>query len=219
MRKYTIITEIIVAVLMVIFAVIRIAMGEYMLAVHNILWAVLAGSFAAIFWRTAKDEKKFYVPRVTAHKLIKTLTDVHVTVATAESCTGGLVAKSITDIPGASEVFQYGLVTYSNEAKHKLLGVRNETLDEYTAVSEATAIEMARGAMEVAGSAIGLSVTGYAGGSAEGTENNGLVWIAVVNTKGYEKAVAHHWKDCSRKQIREAALGVALDMIYEAATV
>lgn len=218
MRKFSIIAEIFCAVAMIVFAIIRVAMGDYALAVDNVLFAILASIFAVLFWKAAKNETLPYSPQVTAKELVNILRASKITVATAESCTGGLVAKSITDIPGASEVFQYGMVTYSNEAKNKLLNVRAETLEEYTAVSEETAIEMARGAMNTSGAAIGVSVTGYAGGSAEGTDHNGLVWVAVVNARGYENAVAHHWKDYSRREIREAALGVVLDMILEGAT-
>ena len=218
MRKFSIIAEIFCAIAMIVLAIIRVAMGDYALAIDNMLFAILASLFAVLFWKTAKNETLPYSPQVTAKELVNILRASKVTVATAESCTGGLVAKSITDIPGASEVFQYGMVTYSNEAKNKLLNVRAETLEEYTAVSEETAIEMARGAMNASGAAIGVSVIGYAGGSAEGTDHNGLVWVAVVNARGYENAVAHHWKDCSRRKIREAALSVALDMILEGAT-
>ena len=86
------------------------------------------------------------------------------TVATAESCTGGLVAKTITDVPGSSEVFKYGIVSYSNDAKMQLLNVRKETLDTYTEVSPETAIEMARGVRDLSGAFVGVSTTGYAGG-------------------------------------------------------
>lgn len=77
--------------------------------------------------------------------LVKLLAKKGLKVACAESCSGGYVSKRITDISGASAVFSYGICTYSNEAKHKLLGVSEDTLKEYGAVSEETAIEMARG--------------------------------------------------------------------------
>jgi PncC family amidohydrolase len=217
MKKFFIITDFILAALMIVLAIVRVATEEYMLAVHNVLWAVMSVVLAGTFFKESKKEETPYKAKVTPKEIVNILRGLGVTVSTAESCTGGLVAKSITDIPGASEVFNYGFVTYSNEAKHTVLDVGYDVLEEYTAVSDATAIMMARGAMDKAGSAIGVAITGYAGGSAQGTDKDGLVWVAVVNARGYENTVAHHWKDCSRKQIREAALGVALDMILEAA--
>ena len=83
-----------------------------------------------------------------------------VTIATAESCTGGLVAGALTEVAGSSDVFDRGFVTYSNAAKQQMLGVRAETLDEYGAVSEATASEMATGALAHSGAGLAVSITG-----------------------------------------------------------
>lgn len=102
------------------------------------------------------------------------------TLAAAESCTGGLIAKRITDVPGSSDMFGYGAVTYANEAKIKLLGVRAGTLSEYGAVSEQTAREMADGVRALSGADVGISVTGIAGpggGSAE--KPVGLVYLGI----------------------------------------
>ena len=109
------------------------------------------------------------------------------TLALAESCTGGLLAAKLTDIPGISEVFLQGKVTYSNQAKVKELGVKEQTLSEYGAVSRQTAIEMAEGIRKVAGSDIGLSITGIAGPGG-GTEKKpvGLVYVAISSSKGTE---------------------------------
>ena len=141
----------------------------------------------------------------------------NITVSTAESCTGGLVAKKITDIPGASSVFQYGFITYSNEAKERLLGVDKKTLDKYTAVSEQVALQMARGAMSHSGAFVGVSVTGYAGGFMRGSEKDGLVFIAVANRDGYERAVKCYWPFTDRDKIREMAADEALNLILEGA--
>ena len=106
------------------------------------------------------------------------------TLAAAESCTGGLIAKRITDIPGSSEMFGYGAVTYANEAKISLLGVKPETLAEYGAVSEQTALEMAAGIRKLSGADVGISVTGIAGpggGSAE--KPVGLVYLGISSEK------------------------------------
>lgn len=114
-------------------------------------------------------------PEETAVKL---LADRGMTVTTAESCTGGLIAAEFVNVAGASNVFHEGYITYSNEAKERLVGVKHETLERYGAVSEQTAEEMARGAAEAACADAALSATGIAGpdgGTAE--KPVGLVYI------------------------------------------
>ena len=102
------------------------------------------------------------------------------TVATAESCTAGLVAKRITDVAGASAVFHCGFVTYANEIKEKMLGVKHETLEKYGAVSAETAREMAEGARLKSGADIGISVTGFAGPDAdEEGKAPGLIYLGL----------------------------------------
>ena len=102
------------------------------------------------------------------------------TIATAESCTAGYIPKRLTDIPGASEVFGCGIISYSNEIKQQLLGVKKETLDRFGAVSEQTAREMAVGVRRVSGADIGISVTGIAGPGSDGTDKPvGLCFIAL----------------------------------------
>ena len=103
------------------------------------------------------------------------------TVAFAESCTGGLCAKRLTDISGASEIFHCGVVSYSNNIKHKVLGVKAETLDKYTAVSEQTAKEMAEGIRLLADSTYGVSITGYAGPG--DSDEVGTIYIGVSDGK------------------------------------
>ena len=100
-------------------------------------------------------------------------------VCTAESCTGGWIAKSITDIPGASAVFHYGIVSYSNGAKESLLGVGNGTLARFGSVSEAVVREMAEGAVRLSGADIGVAVSGVAGPDGGSEEKPvGTVWFA-----------------------------------------
>jgi nicotinamide-nucleotide amidase len=86
-----------------------------------------------------------------------------VMIATAESCTGGMIAAALTDVPGSSDVFDRGFVTYSNAAKLQMLGVRPETLDQHGAVSEMVAREMAGGALQRSGAGVAVAVTGIAG--------------------------------------------------------
>lgn len=113
--------------------------------------------------------------------VVSLLKEKNQTVAFAESCTGGLCGKRITDVPGASEVFHCGVISYANEIKHGLLGVKQETLGSFTAVSEETAKEMAEGVRRLSGATYGVSITGYAGPGDE--EEVGLIYIAVANGK------------------------------------
>ncbi len=106
----------------------------------------------------------------------------NLTLATAESCTGGLIGKRIVDIPGASSVFDGGIISYSNDVKQKVLGVNADDLKKYGAVSEQVAAQMAQGALKVCGTDIALSVTGIAGPDNEGTDKPaGLVYIALAD--------------------------------------
>lgn len=95
--------------------------------------------------------------------LVRKLTASGKTVATAESCTGGWVSKAITDVAGSSDVFAYGIVSYSNAAKESLLGVNSATLSKHGAVSEAAVAEMATGAIDLSGADIAVAVSGVAG--------------------------------------------------------
>ena len=103
------------------------------------------------------------------------------TVTFAESCTGGLCAKRLTDIPGTSEIFHCGVVSYSNDIKMKVLGVKSETIEKYTEVSSECAKEMAEGVRKLAGADYGISITGYAGPG--DTEEVGLIYIGVSSKK------------------------------------
>ena len=117
--------------------------------------------------------------------IIKLLTSRKQTIALAESCTGGAIADRLTNVPGASAVFLAGLVTYSNEAKQKFLGVRSETLAQHGAVSEATVREMAEGARAATGADYAISVTGIAGpGGGTPEKPAGTVWIGVASAAG-----------------------------------
>lgn len=114
--------------------------------------------------------------------VIEKLKEKHIKVATAESCTGGLIAKRITDVPGASEVFDCGIISYANEIKHRVLSVSEDDLNKYGAVSEPVARQMAQGALKVSGADIAVSVTGIAGPDSDSTNKPvGLVYIGLAD--------------------------------------
>ncbi len=146
-----------------------------------------------------------------------------VLVATAESCTGGMIISLMTDLPGSSSMVDRGFITYSNEAKMEMLGVRKETLDAVGAVSERTALEMAAGALERSNAGLALSVTGIAGpdgGSAD--KPVGLVWFGLAMTG--RKPIAEHrifdnrGRDYIRQQTARHAITMALDALGEGQT-
>ncbi len=125
--------------------------------------------------------------KMTNEQIISKLIENNITISTAESCTGGSLGKIITSVPGASSIYGYGFITYANEAKEKILGVSRETLEKHGAVSPATALEMAKGAREVSGSDIAVSVTGIAGpGGGTAEKPVGLVYIAIADKNGEE---------------------------------
>lgn len=136
----------------------------------------------------------------------------NMTVATAESCTGGMVASTLVNVPGASEVFNEGYITYSNEAKQKILGVKKKTLKKDGAVSENCAAEMAKGAAKAAGARAAISVTGIAGPDG-GTEEKpvGLVYFGCC-IDGKVWVESYHMNG-DRQKVREISVKKALDML------
>jgi nicotinamide-nucleotide amidase len=132
------------------------------------------------------------------------------TLATAESCTGGWIAKMITDIPGCSEWFEAGLAAYSYEAKQALLGVRPATLTEHGAVSKETVLEMVSGALIHTGAHLAVAVTGIAGPSG-GTPGKpvGTVWIAWKRRGGYPKAELFQFAG-DREAVRRQTVAASL---------
>lgn len=142
----------------------------------------------------------------------KLLIEKKLTISTAESCTGGMIASTLINYPGISEVFLEGAVTYSNEAKHNRLGVKNETLDKYGAVSAETAGEMAIGIAKTAGTDVSIVTTGIAGPGG-GTEKKpvGLVYIGVC--VGGNVTVQKHIFKGNRARVRLQATVTGLDML------
>lgn len=140
------------------------------------------------------------------------------TLATAESCTGGLVAGALTALPGSSAVVDRGFVTYSNAAKMSMLGVPEAVLVAHGAVSEETARAMAQGACKAAGVDAAVSITGIAGpGGGSTGKPIGLVHFACALKNG---RISHHkmcFGELGRDEVRRAAILVALDMLDEAA--
>ena len=141
------------------------------------------------------------------------------TLATAESCTGGLLSKRITDVPGASDVFHMGCVTYANEVKTMLLGVPEETLRKYGAVSPQTAEAMARGIREKAGADYGIGITGIAGpGGGPAEKQVGLVWLALCGPACVRlRKMSPPGRTKGRGYVRNLAASNALDMLRRSA--
>lgn len=153
--------------------------------------------------------------RNLAEKLLQVANNRNIKVCTAESCTGGLISSYITEVSGSSDVFERGFVTYSNEAKHELLGVPNEMLETYGAVSQEVAIAMAEGALANSNADISVAVTGVAGPTG-GTEEKpvGLVHIATARKTGETIHEECHF-DGDREEVRLATVERALEMLIE----
>ena len=138
--------------------------------------------------------------------------------ATAESCTGVLMSKRITDVSGSSEVFEGGVVCYSNRFKENVLGVSPETLKKYGAVSRETAREMVKGVLSLTKADIAVAVTGIAGPSSDDTNKPvGLVYIAVSDGKStIVKKHLNNFTGDVREQNRNLSAHTALEMLMEA---
>lgn len=145
-----------------------------------------------------------------AEYIVETLAKKNMTIATAESCTGGMVASAVVDYPGASKVFMDGMVTYSNEAKMKFLGVKSDTLEKHGAVSHETAKEMCEGIARVSGTDVGISTTGVAGpGGGTPQKPVGTVYIGITVNK---KTVTKHLElKGTRTEIRKQTTYILLN--------
>ena len=150
-------------------------------------------------------------------KVVKVLNNKGLVLATAESCTGGLIAKRITDVSGSSAVFNCGIVSYSNEIKENVLGVSHKTLENYGAVSEQTVREMVKGALKISGADIAVSVSGIAGPNSDNTAKPvGLIFLAVSNGKTITvKQLNNTFTENIRENNRQSASDEALKMILD----
>ncbi|MEY3960283.1 MAG: nicotinamide-nucleotide amidohydrolase PncC [Pseudomonadota bacterium] len=137
-------------------------------------------------------------------------------IATAESCTGGMVAAALTEIAGSSDVFDRGFVTYSNAAKVEMLGVRLETLESFGAVSEEVAREMARGALAHADASLAVSITGIAGPGGSEHKPEGRVCFAVAQDGRAIVTQTVEFGPMGRDKVRAAARDHALTLLLRA---
>jgi PncC family amidohydrolase len=135
--------------------------------------------------------------------------------AFAESCTGGLLSALITDLPGSSEIYWGSVTVYSNQAKKSMLGIPDEILDRYGAVSEETVSAMARGIIEVSGSELGISISGVAGpGGGTAEKPVGTVWIGAALASGGELIRRFHFTG-NRRRIRDRSAVAAFLLAEE----
>ena len=147
-------------------------------------------------------------------QLSEILTKLNKRIACAESCTGGWVAKLFTDLAGSSSWFERGYVTYSNQAKQEMLGVSNQSLDKFGAVSEAVVKEMAMGACQQAGTQVSLAISGIAGPNGGSEEKPvGLVWFA-WSINGKLETYSEVFKG-DRNSIREQAVVTAVTKLVD----
>jgi PncC family amidohydrolase len=152
-------------------------------------------------------------PSPVLGSLQKLLRERRLTITAAESCTGGLVCAALTALPGSSDYFLGGLVTYANRAKVTQLGVDEATLDRVGAVSQEVAEQMARGVMALFGADVALSVTGIAGPGAEGPKPAGLTYIGIA-FEDRVKVQEFHWTG-DRSSNRAASVAAAIQMAVE----
>ena len=149
-----------------------------------------------------------------AERLMRRVCDLKLTVATAESCTGGMLAALLTDIEGASHGFERGFVTYTEESKSELLGIDRDLLKKNEAVSEAVARAMAEGALARSHADIAIGVTGFAGPAGE--HEQGLVHIALAHRGKPTVHREEHFGAIGRGPVRVSALKVMLNMLEHA---
>ena len=150
-----------------------------------------------------------------ADRLMHRLCERKLSIATAESCTGGMLAALLTDIEGCGHGFDRGFVTYSKDAKHDLLGIDRDLLDRNDAVSEEVARAMAEGALSRSSASLAVAITGFAGPAGPDHEE-GLVHIALARRGGPTEHREEHFGAVGRGKVRVGSLKVMLDMLEKA---
>lgn len=152
-------------------------------------------------------------------KVVKLLKEKGLILATAESCTGGLIAKRITDVPGSSEAFECGIVSYSNRIKKEILGVSEKTLEKHGAVSAECAGEMVEGVLKLSGADIAVAVTGIAGPTSDNSDKPvGLVYIAFSDKKNtlvreYRNSFSCDVRNSNRNKTADEAIKIILEYL------
>ena len=152
---------------------------------------------------------------VAVRRLLERACDKHLAIATAESCTGGLLAALLTDVPGCSHAFERGFVVYTREAKAQMLDIDLDKIEELGAVSKEIAIDMAHGALRRSEADVALSITGFAGPGKAG-EEEGMVHFACARRDGPTVHRCEHFGPIGRQGVRIASLETALEMIEAA---
>lgn len=153
-----------------------------------------------------------------AHDVLEACKAAGLKLATAESCTGGMVSAALIDIPGSSAVVVGGITAYSNGAKQKVLGVREATIKAHGAVSEETAVEMATGALAQMGADIAVGITGVAGPGASGPKPEGMVCFAVARRGADPVAETVQFGAIGRDKVRGGSRDHALGMLLKSAS-
>jgi len=155
---------------------------------------------------------------VSASAVLNAARAADLRIATAESCTGGMVAAALTDIPGSSDVVERGFVTYSNTAKIEMLGVSPETLERFGAVSEEVASEMASGALAHAHAELAVSITGIAGPGGSEHKPEGRVCFGLARSGSPVSTETQEFGPLGRAAVRQAACDYALALLLRAAS-
>ncbi|TCP25322.1 nicotinamide-nucleotide amidase [Rhodovulum adriaticum] len=153
---------------------------------------------------------------IDAQTLVQRARDAGVMIATAESCTGGMISAAITDIPGSSRVFDRGFVTYSNGAKQAMLSVQPATLEAHGAVSEAVAAEMAAGALARSDADIAVAVTGIAGPGGSQHKPEGRVCFGLARAGQAVRTETVEFGALGRERVRRATVDHALQLLLSA---
>ena len=151
-----------------------------------------------------------------AQQVVMTYTEAGLMVATAESCTGGLIAAALTDVAGSSAVLDRSFVTYSNAAKASMLGVSPDLMERVGAVSEEVALAMAQGALANSKAQVAIAVTGIAGpGGGTADKPVGTVWFGIKKTDGLSRAFKHLYEDQDRRSVRYLTVQTALNTLLK----